>query len=699
MRQPSAASQFQEAAPLWRLKMRRTSASLYTACQDGTITLWNLSTLSVAKQWNLESPICSLQVQDDTAYVSCHWRERRAGRLLAYNLAAHTAMSTRVKLSSASQLVISACGQLLASINRHTATVWQATSFPHHPLIVTHTKPLTDTGDTLAVGDATGRIVVWHGIRAAVQLGLPAPGCAHPAQQAAPGRPLVPNTTAHWHAGPVCCLAFTPGDTFLLSGGQEGVVVLWDIPSARRTYLPRLGSSLCHLATCINGPGRVAISLADNSVQLVDLGALRVERSVCGVFCDYAVPADSCTLVQPGTGFLTLAHKGTTLQYFDAARNTHVACHKLRSRVTPFTAAREVLVSRIAPTHIVFSRTGEMLVTVEQSPTAHSCTSAGYSKQELASVLRVWFCRQVPAPSCMLSVASEAGTFSIADAVKVLTVHPDRPLVTVALGDGSITSYEVGAFGGVEHKVPVDFCGIHAHALAYSADGSVLAVGATASCPIMLLDADAHRTLAALPPVTKAACPLPIQRLSFLADKIHLAAQWHGGVAVYSMLTAGLSWVCQLSATLMAADAHSARFVMGAQAGMLFVFEPIGPVNQGFTLSGGHSSCIRAARFLEPNCLARQGDPHNANPLVVLNDVQQFAIVVAIQRVDISIELDQPAAVQTCALDRKGVDSPKGSRSLLADVAVAEDLQATASHLLPAVEDICPMLLARLLVA
>lgn len=94
-----------------------------------------------------------------------------------------------------------------------------------------------------------------------------------------------------------------------------------------------------------------------------------------------------------------------------------------------------------------------------------------------------------------------------------------------------------------------------------------------------------------------------------------------------------------------------------------------------------------------------QGDPHNANPLVVLNDVQQFAIVVAIQRVDISIELDQPAAVQTCALDRKGVDSPKGRRSLVVDVAVAEDLQATASHLLPAVEDICPMLLARLLVA
>jgi WD40 repeat protein len=123
------------------------ATQLYTACQDGTITLWNLSTLSVAKQWNLESPICSLQVQDDTgvklrvlspyarwhpltlhcwsslvepqhvapvvpaAYVSCHWRERRAGRLLAYNLAAHTAMSTRVKLSSASQLVVGGSGK------------------------------------------------------------------------------------------------------------------------------------------------------------------------------------------------------------------------------------------------------------------------------------------------------------------------------------------------------------------------------------------------------------------------------------------------------------------------------------------------------------------------------------------------------------------------------------------------------------
>lgn len=37
----------------------------------------------------------------------------------------------------------SASGQVLATIDRHTALVWTADNFPKAPLALTHTKPLT----------------------------------------------------------------------------------------------------------------------------------------------------------------------------------------------------------------------------------------------------------------------------------------------------------------------------------------------------------------------------------------------------------------------------------------------------------------------------------------------------------------------------------------------------------------------------
>ena len=110
------------------------------------------------------------------------------------------------------------------------------------------------SGDILAVGDATGRIVFWHGARDALQRrpqhdgsssaaggAADAAGAAMQPQPEPAEGPKLSQATVHWHAEAVCCLAFSPDDAYLLSGGHEGVLVVWDISSGRRTYLPRLG--------------------------------------------------------------------------------------------------------------------------------------------------------------------------------------------------------------------------------------------------------------------------------------------------------------------------------------------------------------------------------------------------------------------------------------------------------------------------
>ena len=67
----------------------------------------------------------------------------------------------------------------------------------------------------LAAGDASGRILVWRGLGAALE-GLPDGGT---------GAIQLQCTTVHWHAHPVGCLAFTTDSSHLLSGGMEATLV------------------------------------------------------------------------------------------------------------------------------------------------------------------------------------------------------------------------------------------------------------------------------------------------------------------------------------------------------------------------------------------------------------------------------------------------------------------------------------------
>jgi NET1-associated nuclear protein 1 (U3 small nucleolar RNA-associated protein 17) len=98
--------------------------------------------------------------------------------------------------------------------------------------------------DRVAAGDATGRILVWHGVGAAVaaaaagddakqlqqQMHLqqdgaaaapPAESSVSPAHSAP--QPVV--TSVHWHAHAVRALAFSLDAQRLLSGGDEAVLV------------------------------------------------------------------------------------------------------------------------------------------------------------------------------------------------------------------------------------------------------------------------------------------------------------------------------------------------------------------------------------------------------------------------------------------------------------------------------------------
>ncbi|KAG8713226.1 hypothetical protein FRC08_013523, partial [Ceratobasidium sp. 394] len=91
-----------------------------------------------------------------------------------------------------------------------------------------------------------------------------------------------PTTTLHWHAHAVSALAFTPSGAQLLSGGEESVLVVWQLYSGQREYVPRVGAPIGGVGVCAgpNGGTEYAIALVDGGVVFVGSDTLRIGRAV-----------------------------------------------------------------------------------------------------------------------------------------------------------------------------------------------------------------------------------------------------------------------------------------------------------------------------------------------------------------------------------------------------------------------------------
>jgi NET1-associated nuclear protein 1 (U3 small nucleolar RNA-associated protein 17) len=79
----------------------------------------------------------------------------------------------------------------------------------------------------LAAGDASGRIMLWHNFADHLVAAQQQQQAARKEQQQAQPEALLPppRATWHWHAHAVRCLVFSSDSTYLMSGGQEAVMV------------------------------------------------------------------------------------------------------------------------------------------------------------------------------------------------------------------------------------------------------------------------------------------------------------------------------------------------------------------------------------------------------------------------------------------------------------------------------------------
>ncbi|AFZ80233.1 hypothetical protein BEWA_030860 [Theileria equi strain WA] len=86
----------------------------------------------------------------------------------------------------------------------------------------------------------------------------------------------------HWHAHGVNCMSFNRDGSILLSGGEEGVLVIWHLNSNSKKFVTRLGSAIFHLGIS-NSEDLYFAACEANEIFFIDPSALSIKSRISGL--------------------------------------------------------------------------------------------------------------------------------------------------------------------------------------------------------------------------------------------------------------------------------------------------------------------------------------------------------------------------------------------------------------------------------
>ncbi|KAK2873786.1 hypothetical protein FQN49_002066 [Arthroderma sp. PD_2] len=124
----------------------------------------------------------------------------------------------------------------------------------------------------MALGEDGGSFVVYNDILNTLQ-GLEKPRMAEAG---------LSSHKLHWHRGPVKTIRWSKDGNYLISGGLETVLVLWQLDTGRKQFLPHLSSPICNIVVSPKGSS-YAVKLEDNSTMVLTTSELKPIASVNGL--------------------------------------------------------------------------------------------------------------------------------------------------------------------------------------------------------------------------------------------------------------------------------------------------------------------------------------------------------------------------------------------------------------------------------
>lgn len=488
---------------------------LITASLDGTIKVWDFLEGILLRTINLEQPIhhvCGHEKIKDYVFVATAKAKKKGSSagdeqpkpnrsakappeesciILRVSLKPQNPASG-AKWHKSSQitpvgktrytagLAVSASGEWLVAVAGHKAYVAQVSALKSGFTKYVSPDALTCLAvhpleDYFVTGDAKGVVRLWY--------------CLNQ------GRPAVANvekrsqtSELHWHAHAVSSVAFTTNGAYLLSGGEEAVLVIWQLHSGKKEFVPRVGSPIKSVVVSRSSAAEeeYLLGLADASFAFVSSATLKLSRVFSRIKLDpvtssswassssatpLAVHSLSSTLILPSS-------HPSSLQTYSPSSSTLVA----ELEVSPSNRVSRQEEKMLEPSRVervVISQSGEWMATIDRREGDESFRGEMY--------LKIWWWdkksafwilnTRVDRPHGLNKVTSIS--FSPSDDIQLVTTGEDRNVKTWRIrstkdkkGNVEVSWTSRSSFG-FRLEMPRDS--------AWSPDGSLLAVALDAS--------------------------------------------------------------------------------------------------------------------------------------------------------------------------------------------------------------------------
>ncbi|KAI8899077.1 quinon protein alcohol dehydrogenase-like superfamily [Globomyces pollinis-pini] len=381
----------------------------------------------------------------------------------------------------------------------------------------------------------------------------------------------------HWHAQEFKALQYTCDGSYLLSGGKEATLVIWQMDTGHKQFLPRLSGEISFISI---SPDEMQYTLLhkDGCISFVDAVTLKVSTNVSGLkagaFDIYKYPIQSGLIIDPKNGDFVLNGKPSSLQFFNAKTCETTNELNLSIRNTVVTAGRKPLMEPQLKKH-VFSTKGDWLITVDEREAPEfpqesflkfwkfDETSQTYSintrvdSPHKKAISGLAFCPSKPGEPLLCGTTSLDGTFKLWELVE-------------AQNERENTRWICRSSGSYKNYV--------AKSIAFSEDGSTLAVAFGRI--ITLWDPSTTQLKKTLYFSGPEIYHQPeIFKIQFLYNCPYLISTTRDFFHVWNLLTCSVLWSVRMTVMHIAADPLSSNFVVSAaynedREGSLYLFNP-----------------------------------------------------------------------------------------------------------------------------
>ncbi|RAL04383.1 WD repeat protein [Aspergillus ibericus CBS 121593] len=150
----------------------------------------------------------------------------------------------------------------------------------------------------LVLGETCGSILIYHDILRFLD-----------DEEGRLNRKILTPRRLHWHRGSVNSVRWSKDGNYIISGGNESVMVLWQLDTGRKQFLPHLSSPIGNIVISTSG-SLYAVKLSDNSIIVLSARELQPSSTITGLqLCPKVTNAhgEIASGVQPSFGLVAAA--------------------------------------------------------------------------------------------------------------------------------------------------------------------------------------------------------------------------------------------------------------------------------------------------------------------------------------------------------------------------------------------------------